>query len=830
MKNKMNLLNFQIDVVNEALKTYNRKNSFIFQSPTGTGKTFIAAGIINKFIENNEGFTFLHFAPSNGGLHQQNFEKFQSYKKIANFKNYQTHLILNSININRFKKNNIYFFGWDSLIKKTNNLTSNSGERNNFWDILKNSLKDRTKLFIVIDEQHRNKNKKATKEFLDKIKYFYQEYHKDNDFFRLEMSATIDNKKEKFDYKVKYSDAVKEEIVKKSIKINENYLLDEEGIISEEELLIKNAIKKREEIIKAYETKNIRKKGKDPLVLIQITNKNKKTEEKAETNKIIEILSKNNVNKNHIAIWISNEKKLANGDKVTKKDIVNNNDIHILIFKQAIATGWDVPRASIWVKLRNNMDKSFEVQTLGRILRNQFRRYYGVSEIDNSFVYTNNEMIIEELKDFEVPSSISKQTIEKSKLIKTFDKFEITQYQNNIVTDYEEVYKENNELFWEEIFEKEKDIKDIFYEISINDELSIWNYKELEKKTIVMNKQGSRIEEIEDQLVGFEKHDLPLSLFNRYKSFKKLFNKEYVFYIFNKLIEMYSLKNKQKDFIKKAYKYFFINEASFIVIENLIIKIYNSIFDNKIEKTSFSLKQTVEVFDKYLIKENMEEGHFDQNNYYELSLKREEKPYIFDSSLEVEFYKELIKNKMKFKNLLIDYFIYNVVDANDYFYVTYLDETGKIRKYFPDFIISTEKFVLILDTKAIVSTGEFTGTNSELKLNHMNKYIKEEKISLLSNKKIYFGYITKSKIKNKILIYQEKGKSEDFNDFLEKINNPNDDLFKFNHNLGNREIEKLIKEFKIGISQNKNIDKIKKELITKIGSKKVLEIENDFKK
>ena len=40
-----------------------------------------------------------------------------------------------------------------------------------------------------------------------------------------------------------------------------------------------------------------------------------------------------------------------------------------VIIKQAVATGWDCPRAQILVKLRDNMDETFEIQTIGRIRR-----------------------------------------------------------------------------------------------------------------------------------------------------------------------------------------------------------------------------------------------------------------------------------------------------------------------------------------------------------------------------------------------------------------------------------------------------------------------------
>jgi len=42
----------------------------------------------------------------------------------------------------------------------------------------------------------------------------------------------------------------------------------------------------------------------------------------------------------------------------------NNSPINFLIFKQAAATGWDCPRASILVMFREIKNPSFHIQTV----------------------------------------------------------------------------------------------------------------------------------------------------------------------------------------------------------------------------------------------------------------------------------------------------------------------------------------------------------------------------------------------------------------------------------------------------------------------------------
>ena len=48
--------------------------------------------------------------------------------------------------------------------------------------------------------------------------------------------------------------------------------------------------------------------------------------------------------------------------------IPNDSGVEFLIFKQAIETGWDCPRAQILVGFRKIESMIFELQTVGRIM------------------------------------------------------------------------------------------------------------------------------------------------------------------------------------------------------------------------------------------------------------------------------------------------------------------------------------------------------------------------------------------------------------------------------------------------------------------------------
>jgi len=76
-----------------------------------------------------------------------------------------------------------------------------------------------------------------------------------------------------------------------------------------------------------------------------------------------------------------------------------------LIFKQAIALGWDCPRAQILVIFRETKEKVFLIQTVGRIMRMpEFHHYESRPELNKGYVFTN-------LGDIEIVGNIAKEIL-----------------------------------------------------------------------------------------------------------------------------------------------------------------------------------------------------------------------------------------------------------------------------------------------------------------------------------------------------------------------------------------------------------------------------------
>lgn len=93
-----------------------------------------------------------------------------------------------------------------------------------------------------------------------------------------------------------------------------------------------------------------------------------------------------------------------------------------LLFKQALATGWDCPREKIIVKLRENMSETFEIQTLGRLRRMPKAKHYDKEILDCSYLYTFDEKykleVIKAGNGFEAQRVFLKEEPKKIKLVK----------------------------------------------------------------------------------------------------------------------------------------------------------------------------------------------------------------------------------------------------------------------------------------------------------------------------------------------------------------------------------------------------------------------------
>lgn len=368
----------------------------VFQAPTGSGKTVMVAKFIENLIKElpQDDLCFVWMSIGKGELHLQS--KHSLERIFAGFPRVTLVEDAFSGGRERIVQNEVVVSSWEKLRTKDResgewkNLVMKEGEKLNFRDVLEKTREQR-KIILIIDESHVGADTARANELRDLI----------GADIVIEMSATPRRPLQEASFTqelarggagyviVEPKDVIDEGMIKKELIINE----DIEKIAASEEdsqqAVLEAAYRKRLELKKAFEKEGSRI---NPLVLVQIPSADA-GEQKIEAvkkflaeKKITERKGKTGNGK--LAVWLA-EQKSELIDWIAEPD----NEIEFLIFKQAIDTGWDCPRAHILVKFRETHSIPFEIQTVGRILRMPEQRHYLSDALNRGYIYTNLKSI-----------------------------------------------------------------------------------------------------------------------------------------------------------------------------------------------------------------------------------------------------------------------------------------------------------------------------------------------------------------------------------------------------------------------------------------------------
>lgn len=353
--------------------------TLVIKSPTGSGKTVIMLSVIDKYLKDVDGdVVFVWLCPGTGDLEEQSRRSME--QKCPDL---ETRTISDVLSTG-FEKGCTYFLNWETICKRTNKALKDS-ERKNLYKRISTAHKNGIVFITVIDEEHQNDTSKA-QEVIDALAAKKE----------LRMSATAKKRPTCNFYEINEEDVISAGFISKAIVINEDLNKGEITNENETKKLIDLALAKREAIAKEYD--RLLSEGKvhekiNPLILIQFPSMSDSLITYVE-----DYLATKGINyDNLLAKWMADDK--INTEFDPDWDIQDNIGFPIiLLMKQAISTGWDCPRAKILVKLRDNMDEDFEIQTIGRIRRMPERKHYGIDLLDYCYLYTLDSKYVESVK------------------------------------------------------------------------------------------------------------------------------------------------------------------------------------------------------------------------------------------------------------------------------------------------------------------------------------------------------------------------------------------------------------------------------------------------
>jgi type III restriction enzyme len=397
----MLLKNYQTTAIDELLsKTkklfgYADNKKLIFKAPTGSGKTIMIAEYLKQLCEDKEVKTPLSFiwtAPRQ--LHEQSKNKLDNYYESSRALRCS---FFEDLDDKKIDQNEILFFNWESINKEDNIYIRDNERDNNLSNVIAQTKEEGRTIILIIDESHHHATSEISQNLIRDI----------GPRLTIEVSATptLDGLADER-VSIQLEDVKAEGMIKKAVVLNPDFnnVLKDAKIQSQlskqsEELVIDLALKQRKALKDAYE------KGKidiNPLVLVQLPDRKTSLEDVIK-DKVIAILKnkhKITTENGKLAIHLSGHHE--NLENISRPD----SEAEVLIFKQALALGWDCPRAQILVLFRDWQSIVFSIQTIGRIMR-MFDPDYGhyTNEILNyGYIYTN-------LDDIEIQEDIAKDYI-----------------------------------------------------------------------------------------------------------------------------------------------------------------------------------------------------------------------------------------------------------------------------------------------------------------------------------------------------------------------------------------------------------------------------------
>ncbi len=668
------------------------KQTIRFQAPTGSGKTVMMAQFVKELVndprltEANLAFLWVSIGGSKDGDLAS-----QSKKKFVEYYDGNTAIDITDLDdLDRDKlleQNEILFFNWSKI--KTANKAGRKLRRDGETEITWDGMLERTKLedrniVLIIDEAHQESGSLLADEEIKLIDP------------RIVLKVTATHDSEDIDVNIKYEEVVNAGLIKEGILSQTQEDFKDKGEQDLDRYVLDLALRKRDELQNLYAKNDIDVR---PLLMIQLPNDEKREQEEFKHKDIVlGYLKEQKIDENKIAIWLDKEKK--NLENITK----NNNDVEVLLFKQAPATGWDCPRAQVMLMYRETKSPTFQVQLLGRILRMPEAKKYLDSTLNHSYLYTTytkNE-IIESYKNFEgigpnetkIYDSFIKNGIEQVEL-ETF----VSQR-----TSYNDLGKTFQSTFLsvaKKYYKNEKSLKDAGFHFNSQLDLNlIVDQKITDYDNFIKNLKESRD-------FGQE-----MSLYDVEKLYKKL------------CIEVLSKQEEKSKYGGIARSYGILKSALNVFFEDILKvgekKEYYQYIVNDLMKGANSI--LIPVINKALLKykevrgeeEKEKEKRAYETKLIKVPLSKIKYSSIFEKiesgkcAMQPCYIEKNNQNEKDFvkyleENNSVIWWYKNGDQGSDYFSVK--REGGRL--FFPDWFIKTEKNIWIIDTKSgFTSIGE----------------------------------------------------------------------------------------------------------------------------
>ncbi|NTU50317.1 MAG: DEAD/DEAH box helicase family protein [Desulfobulbaceae bacterium] len=429
---KFTLKDYQDDAVQDVLVNLKKaqkrwhedgdKHAFSLTATTGSGKTVMAAAVIEALFYGNDDYDFEHdsgavviwFSDDPSLNEQSRFRLMEASDKltISDLVN-----VGNTFSREMFEPGKIYFLNTqklskNSLLVRGDDLDDPNVEKDGrqfrlmpdlrshtIWDTIQNTIDDSDlTLYLILDEAHRGMKEGGRSHGDSKPTIVKQLINGKESVPGIPVVWGISATVERFNEAIKGMEgrATLPNVVVDSKKVQESGLLkdtinldvpDETGAFST--VLLRRGTEKLREIATAWQEYSKQQEGAGtvlPLMVLQVPNSPDHNEIGNWLQTIYDTWP--DLPRDCIAN-VFGEHKTENfggfsSPYIAPERVQESDWVRILVAKDAISTGWDCPRAEVMVSFRPAIDKTHITQLLGRMVRTPLARRVPGNERLNS--------------------------------------------------------------------------------------------------------------------------------------------------------------------------------------------------------------------------------------------------------------------------------------------------------------------------------------------------------------------------------------------------------------------------------------------------------------
>lgn len=391
-----------------------RRTAFALSSTTGSGKTVIAATVIEALLHGSDEFNVeadpsavVLWVSKDPALNEQTKSRFiECADRIPSG---DLVLLDKAYADESLRTGTVYFINPDKLRDRADFVKHTDTRHFTFWEILTNTVNDEDKtLYMVLDEAHEGMKSSTNAE-----QTIVQRIINGNGVnpavpIVWGISATV----KRFDEAMTRADAFTKEknVVIEPQCVQDSGLLknaltldipDEDGDFST--TMVRDATLDFVEVCETWDA-YCEEQGIDPVVpllVAQVPNKSagerdteKGRKEEDETiHLVLETIRKHwpDMPADCVAHVLGDRATIEVGSyeipKVAPQDVEHDHRIRVLIAKDAVSTGWDCPRAEVLVSLRPAKDDTYVTQLLGRMVRTPLAQETSVERLNAASCY-----------------------------------------------------------------------------------------------------------------------------------------------------------------------------------------------------------------------------------------------------------------------------------------------------------------------------------------------------------------------------------------------------------------------------------------------------------